>query len=56
MESMQDGISPPAGMQMLVAFSLLGYRVYEGTVPKSKVLKRRAKNKMARISRRNNRV
>lgn len=59
MESMQGDIRQgpsPASLQMLMAFSLLGYRIYEGTAPKAKVLKRRAKNKAARISRRNNRA
>lgn len=50
-----DGPSP-ASIQMLVAFKALGYKVYEGTVPKATVIRRRARNKAARISRRLNRA
>jgi hypothetical protein len=45
----------PASLQMLLAFSRLNYRVYEGTVPRSVVLRRRKANKVARKSRRVNR-
>lgn len=50
-----EGLRSQSHMQMLGAFALLGYRVYGGTVPKATVAKRRAKNKVARRSRRVNR-
>lgn len=39
---------------ILDAFARLRYRVYEGTVPKATIAKRRAKNKAARVARRIN--
>jgi hypothetical protein len=46
----------PASFQMLIAFQRLNYKMYEGTVPKPVVARRRARNKVARKSRRVNRV
>lgn len=40
---------------MLAALNRTGKHVYEGTVPVAEVARRRAKNKVARISRRKNR-
>jgi hypothetical protein len=44
------------GLWMLVAFRELGYRMYEGTVPEHVKARRRAANKVARKSRRVNRL
>lgn len=44
------------GLWMLVAFRKLGYRMYEGTVPGHVKARRRAANKVARKSRRVNRM
>jgi hypothetical protein len=44
-----------ASVQMLVAFRLLNYRMYAGTVPAAVKAKRRAANKVAKQSRKVNR-
>jgi hypothetical protein len=44
-----------AHLQMLIAFKLLNYHPYEGSVPTAVVRRRRKANKTARISRRHNR-
>lgn len=41
--------------EILLAFTRLGKRVYEGTVPRATIEKRRNANKVARESRRKNR-
>jgi hypothetical protein len=45
----------PSSLQMLFVMNLLGYPMYEGTVPRKEKLRRRAANKAARKSRRANR-
>jgi hypothetical protein len=45
----------PASVQMLIAFRVLGYRMYEGTVPAAVKARRRAANRRAGIARRANR-
>ena len=45
----------PASLQILIAFNKLGYHVYEGSVPKAVIARRRKANRTARISRRVNR-
>ena len=51
--------SRPRGFEWLAALNLLAFRgqrhIYEGTASRSAVAKRRAKNKVARVSRRKNR-
>lgn len=47
------GLTPQA--KMLAALNRTGKHVYEGTVPANVKSARRAKNKVARISRRKNR-
>lgn len=44
-----------SSLQMLYVMNLIGYPMYEGTVPAKEKFRRRRKNKVARISRRKNR-
>ena len=45
----------PIKVQFLIALTRLGRKVYEGTVPEKVKARRRAKNRAARVARRNNR-
>lgn len=45
----------PVGLWMLAAFARLNYQVFEGVPQRKPVLKRRARNRQAKISRRVNR-
>ena len=47
--------STPYAKFLLAVMNLMNVRMYEGTVPHKEKMRRRAKNKVARISRRKNR-
>lgn len=47
--------SAPYAKFLLAVMNLMNTRMYEGTVPHKEKMRRRAKNKVARVSRRKNR-
>lgn len=54
-ENRAESVSQPYGLAILLALNRTGKHIYAGTVPAHVKAARRAKNKVARYSRRQNR-